>query len=123
MVANRYPRSELLAAGWSLGGNILVRYLGEEGENSRISAAASLCNTLDLVRPHCSAANKPTGFMLSLRCTTWAVQCMHALQSCLLSCSQCHKALDSLKAIVLCCCVSFDLFSCLKCYMLLAVPL
>lgn len=49
MVQKRYPSSELLAAGWSLGGNILVRYLGEEGPNCPISAAASLCNPLDLV--------------------------------------------------------------------------
>lgn len=49
MVQRRYPSSELLAAGWSLGGNILVRYLGEEGLNCPISAAASLCNPLDLV--------------------------------------------------------------------------
>lgn len=49
MVQRRYPASELLAAGWSLGGNILVRYLGEEGSRCPISAAASLCNPLDLV--------------------------------------------------------------------------
>ena len=49
MVQKRYPSSELLAAGWSLGANILVRYLGEEGPNCIISAAASLCNPLDLV--------------------------------------------------------------------------
>ena len=48
-VQKKYPSSELLAAGWSLGGNILVRYLGEEGAKSPISAAASLCNPLDLV--------------------------------------------------------------------------
>ncbi|KAL3132673.1 hypothetical protein ABBQ32_009191 [Trebouxia sp. C0010 RCD-2024] len=48
MVQKRYPSSELLAAGWSLGGNILVRYLGEEGASCPISAAASLCNPLDL---------------------------------------------------------------------------
>ena len=52
MVQRRYPASELLAAGWSLGGNILVRYLGEEGAASPISAAASLCNPLDLVSPY-----------------------------------------------------------------------
>lgn len=51
MVKKRYPSQELLAAGWSLGGNILVRYLGEEGDRSPISAAASLCNPLDLVSP------------------------------------------------------------------------
>lgn len=49
MVQQRYPSSELLAAGWSLGANILVRYVGEEGDECPISAAASLCNPLDLV--------------------------------------------------------------------------
>lgn len=53
MVQKRYPSSELLAAGWSLGANILVRYLGEEGPNCIISAAASLCNPLDLVSNPC----------------------------------------------------------------------
>ena len=54
MVQERYPSSELLAAGWSLGGNILVRYVGEEGDQCPISAAASLCNPLDLVSCFCS---------------------------------------------------------------------
>ena len=49
MVKQRYPQSELLAAGWSLGANILVRYLGEEGAASPISAAVSMCNPFDLV--------------------------------------------------------------------------
>lgn len=62
MVQKRYPSSELLAAGWSLGANILVRYLGEEGPNCIISAAASLCNPLDLVSDlfqllHCLQGN------------------------------------------------------------------
>ena len=49
MVKQRYPQSELLAAGWSLGANILVRYLGEEGAKCPISAAVSMCNPFDLV--------------------------------------------------------------------------
>ncbi len=49
MVKQRYPQSELLAAGWSLGANILVRYLGEEGAACPISAAVSMCNPFDLV--------------------------------------------------------------------------
>ena len=49
MVKQCYPQSELLAAGWSLGANILVRYLGEEGAESPISAAVSMCNPFDLV--------------------------------------------------------------------------
>lgn len=28
-VAGRYPKANLYAVGWSLGGNILVRYLGQ----------------------------------------------------------------------------------------------
>ncbi len=66
MVQERYPSSELLAAGWSLGGNILVRYVGEEGDQCPISAAASLCNPLDLVSCFCTA--------LSLRSTA----CQHS---------------------------------------------
>jgi predicted alpha/beta-fold hydrolase len=57
MVQERYPSSELLAAGWSLGGNILVRYVGEEGDQCPISAAASLCNPLDLVSCFCRACD------------------------------------------------------------------
>lgn len=61
MVQRRYPSSELLAAGWSLGGNILVRYLGEEGHNCPISAAASLCNPLDLVSNPFNLLHCPSG--------------------------------------------------------------
>eukprot|EP00891_Asterochloris_glomerata_P000961 jgi/Astpho2/961/e_gw1.00016.122.1_t len=59
MVKQRYPQSELLAAGWSLGANILVRYLGEEGAACPISAAVSMCNPFDLA---ISDANFSQGF-------------------------------------------------------------
>ena len=36
------------AIGWSLGANILVNYLGEEGKKSLIDSAISLCNPFDL---------------------------------------------------------------------------
>jgi predicted alpha/beta-fold hydrolase len=49
-VRARYPTCDLLACGWSLGANILVRYLGEEKERTPIKAAASLCNPFDLVK-------------------------------------------------------------------------
>ena len=45
---DRYPKTQLFAMGWSLGANILVNYLGEEGKDSKISAAVSLCNPFDL---------------------------------------------------------------------------
>ncbi|KAG9128638.1 hypothetical protein Leryth_017117 [Lithospermum erythrorhizon] len=48
-VRNLYPNADLYAVGWSLGANILVRYLGQEGESCRLSGAVSLCNPFDLV--------------------------------------------------------------------------
>eukprot|EP00897_Mesotaenium_endlicherianum_P004421 jgi/Mesen1/4006/ME000211S03190 len=48
-VATRQPLARLYAAGWSLGANILVRYLGQEGEDTPLSGAVSLCNPFDLV--------------------------------------------------------------------------
>lgn len=48
-VRAKYPTQLLFAAGWSLGANILTRYLGEEGDRTPISAAASLCNPFNLV--------------------------------------------------------------------------
>ncbi|CAI5489200.1 unnamed protein product [Closterium sp. Naga37s-1] len=48
-VAALQPLSRLYAAGWSLGANILVRYLAQEGEGVPLSGAVSLCNPFDLV--------------------------------------------------------------------------
>lgn len=50
-LASKYPKSRLFAAGWSLGANILTRYLGEEGEDTPIQAAVVMCNPFDL--PYC----------------------------------------------------------------------
>lgn len=47
-VRERYPDSTLFAAGWSLGANILVNYLGEQGPNTPLEAAVSMCNPFDL---------------------------------------------------------------------------
>ncbi|KAK9810879.1 hypothetical protein WJX73_005069 [Symbiochloris irregularis] len=58
-IRGKYRDSVLLAAGWSLGANILVRYLGEEGEGTPIVAAVSMCNPFDLVK---SDANFQKGF-------------------------------------------------------------
>ncbi|CAD7705102.1 unnamed protein product [Ostreobium quekettii] len=43
------PGVPLLAMGWSLGANILLNYLGEEGQQSPIKAAVSLVNPFNLV--------------------------------------------------------------------------
>jgi hypothetical protein len=47
-VRERYPDSTLFAAGWSLGANILVNYLGEQGPDTPLEAAVSMCNPFDL---------------------------------------------------------------------------
>ncbi len=49
----------LLAAGYSLGGNVLLKYLGEAGTESPLSAAAAVCVPLELDK--CSDALN-TGF-------------------------------------------------------------
>jgi len=41
-ITHRYPNAPLLGIGFSLGANVLTRYLGEEGVQSRISAACAL---------------------------------------------------------------------------------
>ncbi|XP_020084479.1 embryogenesis-associated protein EMB8 [Ananas comosus] len=48
-VAKRYPKSNIYAVGWSLGANILVRYLGQESHSCPLSGAVSLCNPFNLV--------------------------------------------------------------------------
>ncbi|KAI3713472.1 hypothetical protein L1987_72050 [Smallanthus sonchifolius] len=48
-VSSRYPDANLYAAGWSLGANILVRYLAQESSGCRLSGAVSLCNPFNLV--------------------------------------------------------------------------
>jgi hypothetical protein len=61
----RYPAAPLFAIGWSLGANILVNYLGEQGVAAAaaggaapapgapgfcpLAGAASMCNPFDLV--------------------------------------------------------------------------
>ncbi|KAJ3680114.1 hypothetical protein LUZ60_016392 [Juncus effusus] len=47
-VSTRYSKSKLYAVGWSLGANILVNYLGQEGKNCILSGAVSLCNPFNL---------------------------------------------------------------------------
>ncbi|XWS50160.1 hypothetical protein CRYUN_Cryun12cG0065100 [Craigia yunnanensis] len=48
-VGARYPEANLYAVGWSLGANILVRYLGQESHTCPLSGAVSLCNPFNLV--------------------------------------------------------------------------
>jgi len=41
-VAARFPDATLVGCGWSLGANILLNFLGEEGERAKLTAAVSL---------------------------------------------------------------------------------
>jgi hypothetical protein len=47
-LAARAPSTPLYAIGFSLGGNVLLRWLGEAGENSAIRAAAAISTPYDL---------------------------------------------------------------------------
>ncbi|KAJ0972029.1 hypothetical protein J5N97_019988 [Dioscorea zingiberensis] len=46
---HEHPETPLFAIGTSIGANILVKYLGEDGENTPVVAAASVCSPWDLV--------------------------------------------------------------------------
>ncbi|WP_231757378.1 hydrolase [Microbulbifer elongatus] len=54
-----YPNTPLMAVGYSLGGNVLLKWLGEDGANSPLSAAVSVSAPLDL---HLSSQQMNTGF-------------------------------------------------------------
>jgi uncharacterized protein len=42
MLREREPDTRLFAVGWSLGGNVLLKYLGEEGDRTALSAAVAV---------------------------------------------------------------------------------
>ncbi|XP_055816328.1 embryogenesis-associated protein EMB8 isoform X3 [Solanum dulcamara] len=45
----QYPQAPLFAVGLSIGANVLVKYLGEEGVNTAIVGAAAICSPWDLL--------------------------------------------------------------------------
>ena len=47
-IHGRWPNAKLFAVGWSLGANILTNFLGEEGENAKLTGAVAMCNPFDL---------------------------------------------------------------------------
>ncbi|TBU23780.1 AB-hydrolase YheT [Dichomitus squalens] len=47
-ISHRYPKAKLIGLGFSLGANILVRYLAQEGEQSRLVAGCALGCPWDL---------------------------------------------------------------------------
>jgi uncharacterized protein len=48
LLASRYPAASLGAVGFSLGANVLLKYLGERGDSSRARAAAAVSIPFDL---------------------------------------------------------------------------
>ncbi|CAL1704788.1 unnamed protein product [Somion occarium] len=48
-ISKRYPKAPLLGVGFSLGANVLTRYLAEEGEQSRLRAGCVLACPWDLL--------------------------------------------------------------------------
>lgn len=55
----RYPSTPLMAVGYSLGGNVLLKWLGEDGVDSPLTAGVSVSAPLDL---HRSSRRMNTGF-------------------------------------------------------------
>ena len=49
-LARRFPGRPIGAIGFSLGGNVILKYLGERGPHSPISAAATICVPFDLAK-------------------------------------------------------------------------
>ncbi|WP_111747622.1 hydrolase [Salinisphaera orenii] len=47
-LAERFPDAPRVAVGYSLGGNMLLKYLGERGDNSALAAAAAVSVPFDL---------------------------------------------------------------------------
>ncbi|KAJ2888403.1 hypothetical protein FB639_000664 [Coemansia asiatica] len=47
-IARTRPNAPLIGIGFSLGANILTKYVGEEGDQCRFVAAASVCNPFDI---------------------------------------------------------------------------
>lgn len=47
-LAQRYPRTPLMAVGYSLGGNVLLKWLGEDGQQSLLKAAVAVSAPMDL---------------------------------------------------------------------------
>ncbi|KAK3162595.1 hypothetical protein QOZ80_1BG0091360 [Eleusine coracana subsp. coracana] len=46
---HKFPKTPLFCIGTSIGANILVKYLGEEGESTPVAGAVSICSPWDLL--------------------------------------------------------------------------
>jgi predicted alpha/beta-fold hydrolase len=48
LLREREPATPLFAIGWSLGANVLLKYLGEDGEKTPLTAAVAVCAPFEL---------------------------------------------------------------------------
>jgi len=48
LLSEREPATRLFAVGWSLGGNVLLKYLGEDGEKTPLAAAVAVSVPFEL---------------------------------------------------------------------------
>eukprot|EP01130_Rhizamoeba_saxonica_P016536 TRINITY_DN7663_c1_g1_i2.p1 TRINITY_DN7663_c1_g1~~TRINITY_DN7663_c1_g1_i2.p1 ORF type:complete len:375 (-),score=54.38 TRINITY_DN7663_c1_g1_i2:157-1281(-) len=53
-----YPESKMIGIGFSLGSNILLKYMGEEGSNTPLSAGISISNPFDLSKSSIKLASQ-----------------------------------------------------------------
>ncbi|KAJ2786953.1 hypothetical protein GGI15_001114 [Coemansia interrupta] len=58
-IQSRLPRSKLISIGYSLGANLITKYVGEQGDACPLKAAISVCNPYDLASSS-DAIDKPT---------------------------------------------------------------
>ena len=58
-IRSEYPEAPIFAVGYSLGSNILVKYLGEEGDKTPLSGAVSVSNPFDFVKSSEVMAKSP----------------------------------------------------------------
>ncbi|KAJ1647932.1 hypothetical protein LPJ64_000744 [Coemansia asiatica] len=47
-IRGRFPQSKLISIGYSLGANLITKYVGEQGDACPLKAAISVCNPYDL---------------------------------------------------------------------------
>lgn len=72
-ISNKYPRAPLLGLGFSLGANIMTRYLGEEGDRSRLSSALVVSCPWDMEKNGYSLVRTFLGRNLWARGMGWSL--------------------------------------------------
>ncbi|KAJ1666947.1 hypothetical protein IW140_004797 [Coemansia sp. RSA 1813] len=58
-IRSRFPQSKLIGVGFSLGANLVTKYVGEQGADCPLKAAISVCNPFDLAASS-DAVEKPS---------------------------------------------------------------